>query len=194
MAIIKSQINPKAEILSSIIKSNFDTKKPLIIAVCGRSCSGKTTLTNILAQYLGANVFHIDDFCSAKDNDKKLVPHLDNLRFKKEILQPLSKKKTIFYKPYNCYLDRIEKAQKINYKNINFIEGSYSLHPKFLPFIDFCIFINISKKEQLNRLKKRENNPNIKAYKKCWLPREESFFNYLQKENLLLKKPCLYFE
>lgn len=37
-------------------------KKPVVVGIAGPSCSGKTTVSEVLAKTIGAKVFHFDDY------------------------------------------------------------------------------------------------------------------------------------
>lgn len=68
------------------------------------------------------------------------------------------------------------RTQKINSNVITVIEGSYSCHPKLRNFYKLCVFMDVSKELQIERLKAR-NPMKLEAFKNVWIPREEKYFD-----------------
>ena len=61
-------------------------------------------------------------------------------------------------------------------KNLNIIEGSYSMHPQLAGYYDFKIFLSVDGNEQLKRLYKREPEFLQDKFKNVWIPMENRYF------------------
>lgn len=173
------------EILLNAIRKR---KAPCIIAIDGRCGSGKTTLANSIAKENGYNLVHIDDFYLPFDKRTPEIMNeaggnIDFERLQNEILIPLTSQKEAIYRPYVIHEASFLPDIYLDPNKITIVEGSYSSHPKLRKYYALCIFMDISKELQIERLEKR--NPNkLDAFKTIWIPREEYYFEtFNTKEN-----------
>ena len=107
--------------------------------------------------------------CEITYNGEKAVVEM-------EVLVP---KKTDAEKNFEvrAWLDeKFANIEKVDSDLITVIEGSYSCHPKLREFYKLCIFMDISKELQIQRLKVR-NPMKLDDFKNIWIPREESYFD-----------------
>lgn len=155
-----------------------------IIAIDGPSCAGKTTYANILSN----NVVHIDDFYlpfNKRTKEIMDVPggNIDFDRLIKEILLPYKESKKVIYKKYDCHND-IFIDEIVLDNNLDLIlEGAYSHHPKLEKYLDYKIFIDIDKDEQIKRILNR-NKTNFNDFFNIWIKREGQYFDtYKIKES-----------
>ena len=135
-------------------------KEPFIMAIDGRCAAGKTTLAEELKKVCECNVVHIDDFYLPMEKRTKSVMeqpggNIDFQRLSDEILIPLTEGKQAVYRPYDCHNNQYMASKKIDSNYITIIEGSYSCHPKLKKFYKLCIFMDISKEMEIERLKAR---------------------------------------
>lgn len=165
-------------------------KRPsAVIAIDGRCCAGKSSFALWLASLLpkdACNIFKIDDFFAPRPRSSarkagcslngKIGGNIDIKRFQKEVLKPLCARKAVLYKPYSCRSGKFGAMQKIEYRKINIIEGSYSMLETFLPNYDLRIFMTTTPAKQRRRLAKRESKEKIKQFEKLWIPLEEKYF------------------
>lgn len=172
------------------IMNQVKDRKNCLIAIDGRCASGKTTLSSLLEQHLGCAVIHTDDFFmpiqkrSANFMDM-IGGHIEQERFKKEIILPLQKHQSIIYKKFDCqsqsYLEQVE----ISNPQIVVIEGTYS----FLllkDMIDIPVFLTIDSTMQRERIVKRNGQEGLKNFEDIWIPLEERYFASLE-----LPKDCV---
>ena len=107
---------------------------------------------------------------------EQLGGNIDFQRLLDEILIPLKEGKKAVYRPYDCHNNQYLEAKKVDSDLITIIEGSYSYHPKLRGFYKLCIFMDISKELQIERLKIR-NPMKLNDFKNIWIPREERYFD-----------------
>lgn len=156
-------------------------RESFIMAIDGRCAAGKTTLAGELKKVCKCNVVHMDDFFlpMEKRTAARMGQPGGNMDFQRllnEVLIPLTEGKQAVYRPYDCHNNQYLASKKVDSDLITVIEGSYSCHPKLREFYKLCIFTDISKELQIQRLKVR-NPMKLDDFKNIWIPREESYFD-----------------
>lgn len=169
-----------------------DYKRPLIIAIDGRCCAGKTTLAAGLKERNGWSVFHMDDFFlrpEQRTKERLAQPggNVDYERFLEEILMPLRNAKTkkvgnagkterITYRPFDCHKQDFAEEVTVEAGDIVIVEGSYSCHPALRDAYDLRIYLDVSREEQERRLLARNGAEGAAVFRKKWIPLEECYF------------------
>lgn len=160
-----------------------------ILAIDGKSASGKTTLATLLKERYDATVFHTDDFFlqphqRTPERLAEVGGNLDRERFLAEVLIPLKEGKEVAYRKFDCSTMTILKAEKITPKKLVVVEGAYSMHPDLRDFYDLSVFLDVSKDLQKERILKR--NPRFAPrFFNEWIPMEERYFSEMQ-----IKEKC----
>lgn len=160
------------------VRENGDT---VIVAIDGRSASGKTTLSEYLETEYDCNVFHMDDFFlrpEQRTEERLYTPgeNTDHERVLGEILLPLKRNSRVLLRRYNCHTQCLEKPVRIPHKRLNIVEGVYALHPALRDCYDLTVFYDILPDEQRERIRNR-NRPEIaEKYFSVWIPLEERYF------------------
>lgn len=154
---------------------------PLIVAIDGKSASGKSTLGNLLKEKYNCNLFHMDDFFlrpeqRTKERLEEPGGNVDYERFYKEILSHLSDREGLVYQRYNCSSQSLEEKKRVPYCKLNIVEGSYSQHPYFKDIYDLRFFLDISSEEQKHRLSIRNGEEQLQRFIKEWIPMENRYF------------------
>ncbi len=154
---------------------------PYIIAIDGRCGSGKTTLSKEIRNRYKCNVVHMDDFYlpfSQRTDEimARLGGNIDFERLLNEIILPLYEGKVAIYKPYNVHQNTYLPSITLDPNVLTVLEGSYSCHPNLRQYLNLCIFMDISKELQLERIEKR-NPMKLEAFRTMWIPREEYYFD-----------------
>lgn len=170
-------MNNVQRILNKIKSINKDR---ILIAIDGRSASGKSNLSRYLEEELDASVVSMDDFflrkeLRTKERYEEIGGNVEYLRVKEEVILPFINKEDIKYRPYDCKKFEFGEIKNIKENNILIIEGSYSLHPTLIDYYDFKIFLDVNTDEQINRLMKRNPN-NIEIFINEWIVLEERYF------------------
>ncbi len=172
------------EIVNDIRKAILplaEFQKPILIAIDGRCSAGKTTLAAELQTELGCCVIHMDDFFLRPEQrtpERYREPggNVDYERFLTEVMEPLVKRQSFSYRPYNCKRQAFSEAVQAEPYSIAIIEGSYSCHPVLWDFYRLRIFMDIGKEEQRRRIVQRNGEAAWPVFQEKWIPLEEMYF------------------
>lgn len=180
--------NELFDVVSGIIESTLKQKESVTIAFDGRCASGKTTAAKCFFECFDCNIFHMDDYFLpfAKRTEERLGTlggNVDRERFFEEVLLPISLKKDVVYRPFNCKLQSLSEEKKVKYKPINIIEGAYSCHPHLFDYYDLHVFFDISHEEQIKRISLRNGNDALKMFIERWIPYEEKYLEAFDIKN-----------
>lgn len=160
----------------------------VIVAVDGGCGSGKTTLGEMLKSVYDCTVLHMDDFFLRPE---QRIPeryaeaggNVDRERFLQEVLIPLSERKPVDYRRFNCATLEIEEAQKVYPEKLTVIEGTYSMHPYLAGYYDFSVFLDIDKELQKKRIEKRNSPEFASRFFNEWIPMENKYFSEMNVKN-----------
>lgn len=155
-------------------------QKPVIVAIDGVCGGGKTTLGRWLAAQYDCNLFHMDDFFLRKEQrtqERYAQPggNVDYERFYEEILKPILEGRECDYRKLTCSTLTLGEPERISWKRLNIIEGSYSQHPYFGNPYQLCIFLDLPPEEQYRRLLARAPEK-INRFAEEWIPMENQYF------------------
>ena len=154
-----------------------------IIAIDGRSASGKTTLGAGLKSVIGAEVVHMDDFFLPPElrTPERLNQPGGNVhyeRFIQEVLPFIGNKNVGFeYKVFDCKTMAYNGVRKIKPSKWRVVEGAYSMHPEFKNYMNVPVFSDIDPVTQMERIKNRNGDTVAKIYEEKWIPMEEKYIS-----------------
>ena len=156
--------------------------KVKIIAIDGRSASGKTTISKQLTAILDGEVIHMDDFFLPQElrTPARFAEAGGNVhyeRFKTEVLPFLRRRSGFSYRRFDCSKMAPGELRQINAAKWRIVEGAYSLHPEFGNYADLKIFFDITPTEQMKRIIKRNGEEKAKIFAARWIPFEEKYIN-----------------
>jgi uridine kinase len=129
-------------------------EKPFIIGVAGGSGSGKTFISEKIAQKFRTKILSIDDYIigeKIKQQDNWDLPEIWNLELLQKHLSQLKKGKIIQKPSYNFSKHQTQNLIPFPPQEIIILEGLHSLNPVLLPFLNFKIFIDSAESVRLNR-------------------------------------------
>lgn len=190
----KKRINTKFKPFKPLFKrldeleAQGSDKDVIIVAVDGGSASGKTTLGQYLEKRYDLKVLHIDDFYLPKEKRteerlSELGGNIDRERLINEVLMPLREGKQISYKAYSCVRGGFYDPVTVNLQKIMVIEGAYAMHPDFMKYYDFCVYLNIEKEKQFDRITKCTDRIDVIRYFTEWTVRERIYFEKTDIKN-----------
>ena len=161
------------------------SKGRVILAIDGKSASGKTTLSKQLQTVYDCNVFHMDDFFlrpTQRTPARLAEPggNVDRERFLEEVLLPLSRKLPVDYRPFDCSTFTLHPAVTFLPTQLTVIEGAYSMHPTLSGYYDFSVFLDIPAPLQKKRIEKRNSPDKASRFFSTWIPMENLYFKELQ--------------
>lgn len=175
--------------MDTFARSHTDNKEPFILAIDGMCGSGKTSLAKELSNIYNCNVFHMDDFylpfeLRTKERLEQPGGNVHYERFKEKVLVPLLKQEPVTYAPYQCSTGSYGETRIIDFKNINIVEGSYSLHPFFNQVYDCKVFLTINETVQIERIHKRSGEEKLRQFLDKWIPMENKYFTELHIQSI----------
>ena len=181
----KIRFAPAADAIRQLLEERQNTDAPILVAIDGNCGSGKTTLGEYLAQLFDCNLFHMDDFYlrveqRTPERLEEVGGNVDYERFLATVLKPLQEKRSVVYQPFSCQSMSLMESREIPYKELNLIEGSYSMHPYFRNPYDLRIFLYISPERQMENIRRRNGVEKAKEFEKKWVPKEEAYFEKFQ--------------
>lgn len=155
--------------------------RPCVIAIDGRSASGKSTVADALAAALNADIVHMDDFFLPKElrTPERLASTGGNVhyeRFIRQVLPCIAKNEEFEYDIFSCQTMDFSGKRKICSRKCRIVEGSYSCHPEFGSYADITVFSDIDSDEQIKRIIKRNGDKAAKLFAEKWIPMEEQYF------------------
>lgn len=179
------------ESIDNLLKS----KDSINIAIEGKSGVGKSTLASLLGEKYDCNIFHMDDFflkpeLKTKSRLDEPGGNVDYERFFTEIILGLRSGKAFRYQKYCCKISALTGFVEVKPKELNIIEGVYSLHPLFIDDYDLKIFLDIDDETQIERIRKRSGEVMLQKFVDLWIPLENRYFDLLnirEKCDLIFK-------
>lgn len=152
-----------------------------IIAIDGRCAAGKTTLAAELAEQLGGDVIHMDDFFlppKFRTPERRSEPggNVHYERFLTEVIPKLASGEAFSYQRFDC--SRMAPGDRIPVQNNGFVfvEGAYSCHPVLGNYMDRKVFLDIDRVNQTERIRGRNGEDRLQDFLQLWIPLEEAYF------------------
>ena len=152
----------------------------VIIAIDGPSAAGKSSLGYLLKERYDGLLIKTDDYFlhpSRKTEERlnEVGGNLDYERLLEEVFTNVNEP-TIQSNHFNCIKNILENREPLVNKDILIVEGVYSLHPMFLKYYTFKIFMDVEKDTQLKRIKERNGDVMLQRWINEWIPLEDKYF------------------
>lgn len=167
--------------IDNILKNSSNT---LIVAIDGNSGAGKSTLASLIKEKYNCNIFHMDDFfltpeLKTPERLNEVGGNVDYVRFSEEVMKNIKCGVDFSYKKYVCK-DSTYKVESVKTKQLNVVEGCYSMHPSLIQHYDLRIFMKISNQLQHERILKRSGKFMLDRFVSEWIPLENVYFESLR--------------
>ena len=177
----KRRFEPVIAAIDSLLKEKENVDEVLLVAIDGRCAGGKTTLSNYLEMIYDCNIFHMDDFFlqgfqRTEERLRETGGNVDYERFYSEVLEPVLQRREVLYRSYSCALGKILSEKVIDFKKLNIVEGSYSMHPYFGSVYQLSFFLDIDRKDQIENIRQRDGEEKLQRFVEEWIPKEEAYF------------------
>lgn len=159
----------------------LEAGRPVRIAIDGPCASGKTTLGCWLRRVYAGALISMDDFFlpqARKTAQRLQTPggNVDHERFAEEILRH-PRGAALTYRPFNCAVQETGSPVFLPAHQLLIVEGSYSQHPTLRDAYDLCVFLDISRETQRQRILSR-NPPSLQTrFFNEWIPLENAYFD-----------------
>lgn len=168
------------------IEKQLKRKKRVVIAIDGPSGSGKSTLGKQLSTKYNCPLIRIDDYflpSNMKTKERLETPggnfHIERLI--NEVFDNIDTGLIISTK-FDCTIQKLLKPTKIKAEGMIIIEGVYSMHPLLVKYYTLKLFINVSKEEQIRRIRTRNGEEMLNKWINEWIPLENKYFNHFSIE------------
>ncbi len=168
----------KQKQLDRFVSSVQSKDKRLVLAIEGKSCSGKSYLSNYLQTTMNASVITTDDFFLTDEQKEVQTAIGDYINYKlleTEVMAKIRSANSVTYHRYNCHENKFElKTTKLT--QIAIIEGVYSYNKHLTKYYDYLIFVDVLPEEQNKRLIERNSGPILERFINEWIPKENLYF------------------
>jgi molybdenum cofactor guanylyltransferase len=168
------------------LQSRID--RPVVIAIDGPSCAGKSILATAVALRARAAVVEGDDFynrmlprlsASQRDqmSDAAVVDAvIDWERLLHEALLPLRARQPVTFQPYDWDADdgRLAPPKTISAADVIIVDGVYAARPELADLIDVAVYLDLDPQIRARRYAERENDP---AWVRFWERGEAHYFS-----------------
>ena len=148
-------VNPDVEkAISRIDEIMKNNHRPILVALDGRSGTGKSTIAKKITERLGGVEIIADDFWVGGSNEEwdkrspkeKAEMAIDWKRIRTEVLEPLLAGKSAAWHPFDwkAGYGLSQKAFRSEPKPLIVLDGAYSTRPELQDIIDFnlmCDFV-----------------------------------------------------
>ncbi len=175
-------------LLQARISQTMQQKIPCLVAIDGRSGSGKSSLAKKLAGLYDCNIINVDDFFlqPAQRTSARLAEaggNVDYQRLQREVLLPILANKSFSYQPFDCRQNTFITAKSFPLKALYIIEGVYSMHSVLSYAYDLKIFLTVNANEQKSRILQRSGPEKWQRFVNEWIPLEEAYFQATRTED-----------
>lgn len=156
-----------------------------VVAIDGRSNSGKSTLGSMLAEITEGGLIRMDDLLSPASRGQVVSKgwpggNVNYAMFREHILPNLSSEKAFSYPYFANHSLVINRKRRVRRSIYRIVEGSYSQHVVFGDYMDIRVFMTTPVTEQRRRVLARDGERLAPSYFHIWIPQEEEYFSFFK--------------
>jgi uridine kinase len=165
--------------------------RPVVIAIDGPSCAGKSILATAVALRSGASVLEGDDFYrrtlprltltqrEAMSDSSVVDAVIDWERLRDEALLPLRAGQSATYERYDWDADdgRLAPPKTIQAADLILVEGVYAARPELVDLVDIAIYLGVDPQTRARRYAERDNDPD---WVRFWERGEAHYFRVIR--------------
>jgi molybdenum cofactor guanylyltransferase len=147
--------------------------RPVVIAIDGPSCAGKSILATAVALRTGGAVVEGDDFYRTmlpklsvaereQMSDAAVVDAvIDWERLRDEALLPLRSRQPATFQPYDWDADngRLAPPKTIPAADVIILDGVYAARPELADLVDVAVYLGVDPQTRAGRYVERHNDP-----------------------------------
>jgi len=162
-----------SSILKLIAERQARIGRPVVIAIDGPSCAGKSILATAVALRTGGAVVEGDDFyrntlprisVAQRDqmSDAAVVDAvIDWERLRDEALLPLRARQPATFQPYDWDADngRLAPPKTIPAADVIILDGVYAARPELADLVDVAVYLGVDPQTRARRYLERHNDP-----------------------------------
>jgi molybdenum cofactor guanylyltransferase len=164
---------------------------PVVVAVDGPSCAGKSILATALALRSGAAVVEGDDFYrrtlprltaaerEAMSDAAVVDAVIDWQRLRAEALLPLRARESARFQPYDWDANdgRLAPPKIIPPADVIIVEGVYAARPELADLVDVAVYLGVDHQVRARRYAERGNDPD---WQRFWERGEAHYFRAIR--------------
>lgn len=178
-------------ILDLIADGRSRSDQPIVVAIDGPSCAGKSILATAVALRSGASVLEGDDFYQtvlarltvaqrAAMSDHAVVDAvIDWERLRDEALLPLRAGQSATFQPYDWGADdgRLAHLKTIPAADVIIVDGVYAARPELADLVDVAVYLGVDPQTRADRYAARHNDPD---WTRFWERGEAHYFGVVR--------------
>lgn len=148
--------------------------RPVVIAIDGPSCAGKSILATAVALRSGATVLEGDDFYRntlprLAPSQREAMPDaavvdalIDWERLRDQALLPLRARESATFQPYDWDADdgQLAPPKTLPTADLIIVVGVYAARPELTKLVDAAVYLDVDPQARTRRYAERENDPN----------------------------------
>jgi uridine kinase len=174
------------QLSSDILALQARLGRPILVAVDGRSGSGKSQLSQQLAGRVHG--FHVvaDDFWVGGEQhewvsrtpEERWAGPIDWRRLRSEVLEPLLRGEPASWRPFNWAAGSGLAEQPISCAGtpVVVVDGAYSSRPELIDLVDVAVLVVVDDATRRSRLRAREGADRMAVWHETWDVAEDHYF------------------
>lgn len=175
------------------IQQRLQHKSPVLVALDGRSGTGKSTLAHAVAARVEASIVVSDDFYAGGNDDvwsgrsasEKVAHCIDWRRMRMEVLEPLLANKPaswhpLDFQPGNGWIGWKEELSTLEPAPVILLDGIYSARPELADLVDVAVLIETDDLVRRKRLVVREGQDFMQRWHQLWDAAEDYYFTHIR--------------
>lgn len=184
-------------IVAAIRRLLPDRERPLLVGLDGRSGSGKTHLSGLVARELEAAVVPFDDFFAAgvtdaewdaRDARQRVEDVFDCARLRREVLEPLLDGREGRWhafdfergtRPDGTYGFKAD-PEVLQPRPVVLLDGVYSGRPELSDLVELAMLVEAPPSTRRARLAEREEADFLARWYDRWQPAEDYYFSHIR--------------
>ncbi|MEO6892302.1 MAG: hypothetical protein ABI456_21605 [Ktedonobacteraceae bacterium] len=184
-----SDLQSAADMVVFEISRLLKRKNPILVALDGRSGTGKSTLAQAIASRVEGVVVVGDDFYSGGNDDawsglsakQKVDKGIDWQRMRAQVLEPLLAQKpaswhALDFKPEIGWLGWKDEAVELEPAPVILVDGVYSARPELSDLVDLTVLVEADDAVRRQRLVIREGQAFMDRWHRLWDAAEDYYF------------------
>lgn len=165
------------------IRNLLKEKEKVIIALDGKSGSGKSLAAELLSFVFDASVIHMDDFFlppEKRTKERYAEPggNVHYERFRDEVARYIKKNEDFSYRRFDCGIMDYGAKVDVEAKPLMIVEGVYSQHIQYRSIYDLKVFFDIDEEMQANAIYQRDGAEMLEMFRNVWIPLENMYFEH----------------
>ncbi len=170
----------------------LERKNPVLVALDGRSGTGKSTIAQAIASRVESIIVVSDDFYSGGNDDawsgfsaeEKVEKVIDWQRLRAQVLEPLLAKKPaswhpLDFKPEIGWTNWKDETVTLEPAPVILVDGVYSARPELSDLVDLTVLVEADDQGRGTRLVLREGQSSMERWHKLWDAAEEYYFTQI---------------